>query len=601
MSWKHGMSAAVALMVLHLPFAAYAQEQIGTQGQTQAGGRSWRIDSFRADIRVDEAGDLHVTETIRPRFEGRYNGIYRVIPVEHEQWRFRRNVVLKVLSVTDGEGQDLRYETSRERGHIEVKVWIPDAVDTVRTVAISYRVERALLFFDADDAGDERGESVREATDELYWNVTGTEWPVPIGAASAIVTLPQDVTGVRARAFTGAFGSQGSDADVVVGPSRVEVQTQRELGFREGLTVGVAWDAGVVSRPSAIDRMSMWMMANWPLFFPFIAFAFMYRRWSERGRDPALGAIEPQYKPPGGLSPAEVGVVIDNTADVRDITATLVDLAVRGYLTIEEIDSSKLFGLMDSSDYVFRRTGKREAELAPHEKALLQAVFQGGKRRELSDLKNKFYRKLPGLKSQLLHALIEHRVYEEHPQRVIWKYVGLGVLVGVVIFFGGGLATSVIPLAPLAVVLSAAASVLVIVGFATVMPARTRQGTELLRQVKGFERFLERVESDRFRKMITGPEMFEQYLPYAMALGVETRWVGAFAEMYREPPRWYVGHGMAGRAFSVHMFASSLNKMTSQTHTAMMQAPRSVGQSSFGGGGGGFSGGGFGGGGGGAF
>jgi len=136
-----------------------------------------------------------------------------------------------------------------------------------------------------------------------------------------------------------------------------------------------------------------------------------------------------------------------------------------------------------------------------------------------------------------------------------------------------------------------------------VMPARTRRGVDVLRHVKGFEEFLERVETDRFKRMIQGPEQFEKYLPYAMALGVESQWAAAFADMYTEPPSWY--HGSDFRTFSTRSFVSDLGRMSTQTQSVMQSAPRSSsGSSSFGGGssgGGGFSGGGFGGGGGGAF
>ncbi|MDX1579543.1 MAG: DUF2207 domain-containing protein, partial [Gemmatimonadota bacterium] len=303
-----------------------------------------------------------------------------------------------------------------------------------------------------------------------------------------------------------------------------------------------------------------------------------------------------------GLTPAEVGVIVDNQADMRDITATLVDLAVRGWIVIEEEEDAKLFGLVTDKDYVFRRV-RADDPPGPHERRLMKAVFDGRESRRLSGLKNKFYRDLPDLKSQLQEALIEHGVYEQSPAKVAGKYAALGAVVTAVVFFGGLTIGRAFYLAPLAVVLSAAGCAIVIIGFGLVMPARTKHGTELLRQVKGFEEFLERVESDRFKRMITGPEMFERYLPHAMALGVETQWAEAFADIYREPPDWY--HGSDFGRFNSRVFVSSLDSMSASTHSVMRSAPRSSGGSSFGGGGvsggGGFSGGGFGGGGGGAF
>ncbi len=563
--------------------------------------RSWRIENFHADIRVLESGAIEVTETIRPRFNGSYNGIYRTIPVEYRTNLFRRKLRLSVDAVTDADGNPLRYESNRDGDYLNTKIWVPGAVDTVRTVRLSYRVTNGLRFFEPDD--DEGEDAIVEAYDELYWNVTGTEWPVPIDTASATVRLPQAVAGVRAHAFTGGYGATGQDAVVEVAGTRVDVRTDRPLGFREGLTIGIGWNAGVVRRPTAIDLAAMYLFANWPLFLPFFAFAFMYRRWNERGRDPEIGSIEPRYEPPGDLTPAEVGVIADNRADLRDITATLIDLAVRGHLTIEEREERHLLGLGTGKDYVFERRDLPGGHLAPHESALVRAVFGGRRTRRLSDLKDRFYKDLPELKSTLLATLIEHGVYTESPAMVAGKYVGLGFLVGIVIFFGGLLAQAVLPLAMGAVLGAAIASAFVIVVFGLFMPARTKRGTELLRQVKGFEEFLTRVESDRYRRKITGPEMFEKCLPYAMALGVAAQWARAFRDLYREPPDWYHGHALS--TFNSHILVSNLNSMSAETHSVMQSAPRSAQGSSFSGGGisggGGFSGGGFGGGGGGAF
>jgi len=563
--------------------------------------RSWRIENFHADIRVLESGVIEVTETIRPRFNGSYNGIYRTIPVEYRTNLFRRKLRLSVDAVTDADGNPLRYESNRDGDYLNTKIWVPGAVDTVRTVRLSYRVTNGLRFFEPDD--DEGEDAIVEAYDELYWNVTGTEWPVPIDTASATVRLPQAVAGVRAHAFTGGYGATGQDAVVEVAGTRVDVRTDRPLGFREGLTIGIGWNAGVVRRPTAIDLAAMYLFANWPLFLPFFAFAFMYRRWNERGRDPEIGSIEPRYEPPGDLTPAEVGVIVDNRADLRDITATLIDLAVRGHLTIEEREERHLLGLGTGKDYVFERRDLPGGHLAPHESALVRAVFGGRRTRRLSDLKDRFYKDLPELKSTLLATLIEHGVYTESPAMVAGKYVGLGFLVGIVIFFGGLLAQAVLPLAMGAVLGAAIASAFVIVVFGLFMPARTKRGTELLRQVKGFEEFLTRVESDRYRRKITGPEMFEKCLPYAMALGVAAQWARAFRDLYREPPDWYHGHALS--TFNSHILVSNLNSMSAETHSVMQSAPRSAQGSSFSGGGisggGGFSGGGFGGGGGGAF
>ena len=570
-----------------------------TAGPARGQGREWRLSSFDAVIEVFRSGDIVVTETLRPTFDGSYNGIYRTIPVEYETDRgFRYRLIVDVESIEDENGNALEYEDDRQGRDYRLKIWVPGAVDATRTVVIRYRVPNGLRFFDAED-------DVGEPYDELYWNVTGTEWPVPIDRASATVRLPVDAADVRAHAFTGAYGSRAQDATVRIEGTQVVAETDG-LGFREGLTIGVAWAAGVVERPTAADRTLALLRANWPLFLPFLAFFLMYRRWRARGRDPEIGSIKPQYEPPPSLTPAEVGVIVDNKPDMRDITATLIDLAVRGFLRIEETEDDKLFGLLSSKDYAFLKTrpGDEWRDLEPHERGLLKAVFGSRDRTELSDLKDKFYRDLPDIRSELRDALIHHGIYESRPDVVMGKWVGFGVLVGIgIAALGLTVGQAVFRLAPPAVLIAALGSAAAVIGFGVVMPARTRRGVDVLRHVKGFEEFLERVETDRFKRMIQGPEQFEKYLPYAMALGVESQWAAAFADMYTEPPSWY--HGSDFRTFSTRSFVSDLGRMSTQTQSVMQSAPRSSsGSSSFGGGssgGGGFSGGGFGGGGGGAF
>ncbi|MEJ2481895.1 MAG: DUF2207 domain-containing protein [Gemmatimonadota bacterium] len=169
--------------------------------------RSWRIEDFHSEVRVLATGAIEVSERLRVRFDGSFNGIYRTIPIEYRDTRnFNVSLRLEVAGVEDGSGAPLRYESSRERQYRKIKIWVPGAEDASRTVVIRYRAENALLHFTEDEL----------EWDELYWNVTGDEWPVPIDASSVRVQLPAEVTGIRARAFTGRYGSTDTGADLSV-------------------------------------------------------------------------------------------------------------------------------------------------------------------------------------------------------------------------------------------------------------------------------------------------------------------------------------------------------------------------------------------------
>ena len=561
--------------------------------------RSLTIASFEAGVTVDRDGGIEVVETIGARFTGSWNGLYRSIPVEYvTPQQLNYSLRLTIDAVTDETGSALRYESSRERHHRKLKVWVPDARDAVRTIVIRYRVAKALRFFDDYD--------------ELYWNVTGQEWEVPIERAEATITLPEGVENVRAVAFTGGYGSREEAASIDNAGTTVRVRTSQPLAFREGLTVGLAWNPGVVHRPTSIERTAGFARSNLLLIVPLVALGIMWRVWSTRGRDPKRRPIVPRYEPPEGLTPGELGTIADDSPDVRDVTATLVDLAVRGLVRIEEWDDTFLFGLFTTHDYrmVLLVAPVGWSGLRSHERQVLEGVFDlgGGRAAEeagvgttvkLSDLQNTFYKKMEKIRAGLKDGLVRKGIYVRRPDRVRTRYVAGGVIAGVAVTVGGVFLSQLYGLAVLTAILAGGATALVVVGFGWFMPARTPAGVRVLEEVLGFEEFLRRVEKDHFERVIKTPEMFEQYLAFAMALGVDKQWARAFEGIVTEPPSWY--RGGSGSGFHPAIFVGSMGKLSHAAGVAMSSSPRSSGGSSFGGGGGGFSGGGFGGGGGGGF
>lgn len=568
--------------------------------------RSWHIEDFHAEVRVETTGRVQVTERIRVRFEGSYEGIYRDIPIEYRQaLGFNYTLRLRDIEVTDIGGNELRFETSRERHYRRIKIWVPGARDAARTVTINYTVENGLRWFEEDD----------RAWTEFYWNVTGDEWPVPIDAASARVVLPRNATGVRARAFTGAYGSTASDAEIRVGGPVIDVASRGGLGIKEGLTVTVALDtreggepdgAYVIAPPTAVDKAVAWLRSNWPIFLPLLVFLAMYRVWSRHGRDPERRPLTTRYEPPEGLTVSEAGTLIDSRIDMRDVTSMIVDLAVRGYLKIRKEEGATFLGFNVGGDtFEFERLRSRREwdDLTTHEIRLLDALFDDGAKHVVStsDLKNRFYKDLPGIKNALWDSLVGHGMYRSRPDHVQAVWLVAAAVVGFGGAFVGAGAASAIGMSTVTTVTAAVLSGIVVAAFGVLMPSRTGRGARALEEALGFEDFLDHVEADRYRRMITGPEMFERFLPFAMAFGVEEKWAAAFADLYRDQqPSWYVGP--SGSRFHAAGLTSDLSHMASNTAAVMQSAPRSSGGSGFsGGGGGGFSGGGFGGGGGGAF
>ncbi len=544
------------------------------------------VERFDADVGVNRDGTIDVAETIRAHFVGSWNGIYRVIPVKYRtnedlNW----SIQVSLTSATDDQGTALRTETSRDGALLKYKIWVPGAQDAIRTITLKYRARNALRFF--------------QDHDELYWNVTGNEWDFALGDVSARITLPQGASGIRVMAFNGAYGSTARESQVTVEGSSIGITMPRKLEFKEGLTAVVGWNKGLVPEPTAVQRTAGFLAANWPLVLPIPVLILMLMHWSRRGRDPGRLPITVQYEPPRGMTPAEVGTLTDESADMRDITAGMVDLAVRGFLKIEEIESSGLFGLFKEKDYVFHRVKPRTewTSLTPHEQSVLEGIFDvGADTTKLSDLKNEFYKNLPGIKDGIMERLVEQGLYAKRPDSVRNRWRAGGVAVGALLAVGGAVMGRNLGMTPTPFLVAGIAIAIIILVVGHNMPARTEQGARVLEKILGFSEFLERVEKDRFERIVKTPELFEKYLPFAMALGVDKQWAGAFKDIYTETPSWYVGSNIG--AFNASSFSHSLSALSTSASSAMSSAPRSSGGSGFsggssGGGGGGGGGGGF--------
>lgn len=572
--------ALVFLLICALAAPAEAQQ------------RSWRISHFQSNIAVIQDGSMIVTEHIGLVFIGEWHGIHRTIPIEYPgPHGSNYTLFLKVRSVTDESKNNLKYESSVKNGFRDLKIYIPGAVDTTKEVEIQYEVANGIRFF--------------SDYDELYWNVTGNDWPVPIDEAGGFVLFPASAAGqLRAQGFTGVYGSHDTEVTTKVEGNQVNIETANPLPMRGGLTIDVYIPKGILKEPSSLTRLGWYVKSNPIVFLPLFAFAVMFGMWWYKGRDPEAGiSVAPMYSPPKEMSPAEVGSLIDDSVDPRDITSTIVDLAVRGYIHIEEKTQKVLF--FSNTDYIFKllKPAAEWNDLRAHERSMLENMFSGGADViHLSDLKNKFYLALPGVKKSILTELKGKGMYMTDPDSanayrilaillIAAPFVILQVL-GIAQFF----------LAPGVAIVSIILALIFVILFGRLMTAKTLKGVRTVVEIQGFREFMNRVEGDRLRTM--PPDTFEKFLPYAMALGVEKHWAHAFQGIIQNPPSWYTGTQPG--FFNPIFFTNSMQSMTSSTYEAFTAAPRASSSGSgfsSGGGfsGGGFSGGGFGGGGGSAF
>jgi uncharacterized membrane protein len=570
--------------------------------------RDWHVTSFVDNITVAQDGTMTVHERLVVDFEGAYRGIYRDIPIEYPgPHGSNYSLFLTVTGVTDGQGQNLKYDSSVWNGNRHLKIYISNAVNTKRTVEISYTVKNGVRWFDDHD--------------ELYWNVTGNDWLVPIDGALAIIMFPPGAGGnLRAQAFVGLYGSQSLDATVVVNGNVVRVQSNGPLSMREGLTADVYISKGILTEPTKLTFALWFVRSNISVLLPLWALIVMFVFWWTKGRDPKPDtSVAPMYEPPKDMTPAEVGALLEDSVHPRDITATLVDLAVKGYMKIEETESKVL--LFSHRDYTFhslkaesewstltpQQVQKQDSPGAPlqaHERVMLNHMFPAGATQiRLSELRNKFYVAIPSIKSDILAELKSKGMYSVDPDSA-HAYVLAGVVLTALPFVILQLLSWGSILDSMGLLFAAGLIALIIVVlFARIMPAKSLKGVRTKVEILGLQEFITRVDADRLRRM--PPDTFEKILPYAMALGIENRWAKQFEGIVQNPPGWYVGP-TPYIGFNPIFFAGSMHAMASDAHQAFVTAPRASSTGSgFGGGGfgggGGFSGGGFGGGGGGAF
>ena len=557
------LALAALLLALTLPGAAHADE---------------RILQYLSDVAIQPDASLLVTETIDVRAEGNQirRGIYRDFPTRYREPNGRQvNVGFDLLGVTR-DGQPEPHTRERMSNGVRIRIGSPDvllAPGTYRYV-IRYRTDRQLGRF--------------ERHDELYWNATGNGWAFPIDLAVATFRLPKPVRFGQRSAYTGAQGSRDSHARVITDePGVIAWQTTAPLGSYEGLTVAAAFPKGVLPAPSDAQQ-ARWWLADWA---PIIAGAaalvlvlgYYYIAWKRAGRGPLAGTVVPLFSPPDSLSPAAMRYVSRMGSDDRTVVAALVDLGVRGKIRMEETDGG-WFG-KDKTRLV-RLPDASFADLPEPEARLAAELFAGG---DEIVIEQKNYKRFQAARTALGSRLKDS--YEDvlFVRNWRWSLGGLawfaalfGATAGIILIAEGdpvgspilvvasgafvvawllyraslegsgglllkigaaaaavvgvGAAAIIIPLAlqtgRLLPLLLPLLSLPVVISAFWWMAAPTREGRRVMDRIAGFKQYLSIAERERLDRLhppeADTPELFEKYLPYAIALGVETRWARRF-------------------------------------------------------------------------
>jgi len=544
-----------------------------------------RILSYHSDILVRSDGWIEVTETIHVRAEGNQirRGIFRDYPTSYED-RFGNDVevLYEPRSVTRN-GQPETFNSESYRNGVRTYFGRSDRLLQPGEHTYSYRYDAGrMLGFFAD-------------YDELYWNVTGDDWAFPIDSASATVSFDFDVAAdtLRQTGYTGLYGAAGSAyQSSIEGGNNVRFETTSPLGPGEALTIAVGWPKGLVAEPSRLQKFIWLLSDNLNLLVALAGLAAMLGYyipvWQNYGKDPVSGVVFTRYEPPDGFSPASLRYIENMGYDNETMTAGVVSLAVKGYLRIEA----------DDEEHSLHQTepGGDAPALATGEQELYEALFD---RRTSVTLIDENHEIIGGAKEAHERSLKfdYHRKYFITNGLLNLPPLLVAIFSAIVAFLIG----------PSFFVIAVVAMMLItLIVFAIILKRPTGAGRSVLDEAAGFTEYLEYAEKDDLdlrNPPEKTPQLFERYLPYALALGVEQQWAEQFSRIFasiRGPnesawhPTWYNG------SWNNLDLSSNTSSLSSGLGSAISSSVSPPGSSS-GGGGGGFSGGGGGGGGGGGW
>jgi uncharacterized membrane protein YgcG len=650
-----GPAAAAAALVGALAIALAVASSASAQSE--------RITAYDVTIAVQHDGNLQIDERIDYDFgSSRHHGITRTIPVVYRFDSTHDRVYrLTVRRVTASGGAPAGYDVSRDGENEVIKIGDPDVTITgTHTYDIAYTVVGALNRFASHDElywnaiGDEWDVPISDAS--VHVTVPGTITQVACFQGSQGSSLPCDESSFD-RSGSARFGSSSlgpyEGLTVVVGMTKGDVSPEPAPILVERWSLGRAFTVN-----PATGGLAAVLLIGFGVLFGRLAWRTgRDRRYVGSAVDVAFGPsgtaggtpprpdepprpVEPltaepptvgsppdevsagtgqeqavplfersdlpiEFEPPERLRPGEIGTLLDEVAGTVDVSATIVDLAVRGYITIEEIPKHGLFG---KPDWRLTQLKQPDGALKPYESKLLTSLFEdaadggddagspGGHPRILmSSLRTKFAKKLLDVESSLYDDTVRQGWFRARPDKVRahWRRIAwLVLIVGCVLEYFAIRSTR-LALLPAVVIVAG----LFMLFAAKRMPARTAKGTGVLRRTLGFREFVAHGTEAAKARFAEKENLFSEYLPYAIVFGVTERWAKVFEHLSDRPPdtSWYV----SPHPFTYASFSSSMDHFTTTTSGTIASTPAGSGSSGFGGGG--FSGGGGGGGGGGSW
>jgi uncharacterized membrane protein len=476
---------------------------------------------YDVDVTVQTDGSLRMVETQVIQFEGgTFTEGFAEIPIEGGTSIVDISVEEPGQSYTAGFGGDYTYQVSQSDNTIFIDWQFPPVSDETRTFIVSYTVTDAVRQY--------------ESGDKVRILAIADDFEYPIDSSTVTIHLPADLIDDPDQIGVPMEWQTSLDTRTVTFTSTRAVNAYEgigiELTFRHGAITAPppAWQA----EQDFSDNTTPWInLGIWGLSIALLLAVpgVLYLIWHLFGRDPNPN-LTPEYiaEPPSDLPPGLVGILVDEKADMRDITATLVDLARRGLVIFEEGEATGAFG-STSKKYTLRKTGAT-APMRPYEKQLLDAVFGTAETVELNYMREAFFTALPQIERAMYEEVVKDGQFKSNPETARGSYRGIGVMLifaGVVAACGlsavfGSLSESVICLA-----IPIGLFGIGLVALSGAMPARTRKGADETAKWRAFQKYLGNLQ--QYKGTDRASEQFEKFLPYAIAFGLERRFVNAFA------------------------------------------------------------------------
>lgn len=533
-----------------------------------------KIDSFTTDIVINRETDFNVTEAIAYTFTEEKHGIYRCIPtLHHEQpssFLKERYVDIAIHAVTM-DGGAVPYEVT-ENADLCIKIGNPNETITgTHTYTISYTVAGAISY-------EKNGGA------ELYWNVTGNKWEVPMDSVSVRVSSPDGILMRERACYRGRVGETAS-CETVRSDGEVSVFAGRNLAPGEGLTIAHALNRTIID-VDIRERLKTFFVILLVLGLGIPAVVYALYRYKTAFRTDRT--IIPQYEPYPEVKPMYAGYLFDKRLDPRDITAGIVYLAREGFLRIRKTEAKVLF-VFEVDDYEMSLLRPMTDTRDIFEQKILELVFGNdadvGKKVSLRDLKDNYS---VAIKNAKLIQELRQGLRDDMKERGLYAGFSFSSLFSkttVAIFAGIGFL--------IALLSEAAVIMYVVIGFFALIALldgrRTRKGYEALDHLRGFKDFLSVTEKDRYifhNAPAINAEQFMEYLPYAIAFGVEKQWAKTFEGITIPNPEWYEG-GTGVQTFNAVSLSQSLGSFSTAFASSSAGSASSGGGHSGGGSGGG--------------